>query len=421
MKILALITEYNPFHNGHLYHLRLAQEITGASHTIAVMSGNFVQRGEPAIVDKWARAKMAVKSGLDLVFELPTLYASSTAELFAFGSISLLDSLNIVDSICFGSEAGDIGIISKIAHIINESPYFREILRQYMDLGLAFPVARSKAIIKYFRDMEDYTEEDLNLIGEVVKSPNNILGIEYLKALERLNSPITPYTISRKSSPYHSKKVLNSPIASATAIRDHIHTRKALANISHTMPGPIVDILLSEIEKGNGPVSSQNFEESIFTILRRGRLEDLKNIFDVVEGLENKIYQCSIRTSNLRDLYSCIKSKRYTLTRLQRIMIHILLNIDRDCISSCNHAGGPQYGRVLAFNNKGREVLRVLKNSSSIPIITNLKHYRPQNKAASKMLNLDVTSTNIYSLAFRDQSLLKPPLDYTRKPYYEKD
>ncbi|MGI6426695.1 MAG: nucleotidyltransferase [Natronincolaceae bacterium] len=420
MDILGLITEYNPFHNGHLYHLNTSKRITDATHTVAVMSGNFLQRGEPAILHKWERAKMAVRSGVDLVIELPTLYACSTAELFAYGAVSLLDSLEAVNYISFGSEIGDIGLLSKIADILAKPPpHFSIILKNYVNLGFTFPVARSKAMVEYLKKTEHCNIDELVLIDDIMKSSNNILGIEYLKAIKQLDSTIVPRTVSRKMTCYSDKKISDIPIASATAIRKHIFSGKPLSDISHVIPNSTFNILLSNIKAGLAPISDTDFERSVFTILRRSNPGNIRNVFDVVEGLENKIYRCAARMDTLEGLHDCIKSKRYTTTRLQRILTHILLNISKDDISYCNDNGGPQYARILAFNTKGREILRVLKTTSSIPIISNLKYYRPQNKAAHRMLNIDIRATNIYSLAFKNRSAIKEPLDYTTKPHYE--
>lgn len=420
MKILGLVTEYNPFHNGHLYHLDMSKKITNATHTVAIMSGNFLQRGEPAIMHKWERAKMAVKSGVDLVIELPTLYACSTAEIFAHGAISLLNSLKVINYISFGSEIGDLNLLLKISDILVDSPpQFSSILKNYINLGFTFPIARSKAIIEYLEKVEDYETNKLILINNVMKNPNNILGIEYLKAIKQLNSPIIPYTISRKSAHYNDKKIFIGSIASAIAIREHIFNNKPLSDIKYVLPNSTFNILLFNINAGFAPISNMDFEKPILAILRRSNLDNIRNVFDVVEGLENRIYQCSIKTNTLPKLYNCIKSKRYTLTRIQRILMHILLNINKNDIFYCNDNGGPQYARVLAFNTKGREILKALKTTSSIPIISNLKHYHPQNKAARKMLNIDIRATNIYSLAFKNKSTIKAPLDYTTSPYYE--
>jgi len=422
MKILGLITEYNPFHNGHLYHLNASKEITGATHTIAVMSGNFLQRGEPAIVHKWERAKMAVKSGVDLVIEIPTSYACATAELFAYGSVSLLNKLGAVNCISFGSEIGNIDLLSEVVDVLTSCSHeFEEILKSHVNLGFTFPVARSMAIIKYFEEIKGYNAEKLISISDIIKNPNNILGIEYLKAIKNLKSSITPYTITRKSAHYHSKDITNTSIASATAIREHLFNNNALATLSSVLPSTTFNILSTGIQNDIAPIFSTDFQQSILSILRRSRLDDIKNVFDVVEGLENRIFQCSNKANTLIELYNCIKSKRYTMTRIQRILMHILLNINKDDIFQFNNNGGPQYARILAFNYKGREILQTLKSTSSIPIISNLKHYRPQNKTAEQMLNIDIRATNIYSLAFKNVQSIPGQLDYITSPYYEKN
>ena len=187
MKIVGLITEYNPFHNGHLYHLEKSKSITGCDYTVSVMSGNFLQRGEPALTDKWIRAKMAIDNGVDLVIELPTLYACQSAEFFAYGAIKLLDSLNVIDYVSFGSEVGSIKDLKKIASIlVNEPKEFKDILRDTLKLGIAFPKARSQALKKYLT-LKNITIDN---VEDILNNPNNILGIEYIKALLKIDSKI---------------------------------------------------------------------------------------------------------------------------------------------------------------------------------------------------------------------------------------
>lgn len=422
MKILGLITEYNPFHNGHLYHLNKSKNITGATHTVAIMSGNFLQRGVPAITHKWNRAKMAVESGVDLVIELPTVYACSTAEIFAGGSINLLNDLGCIDCICFGSESGDLNLLVDIANVLSDSPKeFTQILKKHINLGVTFPVARSMAIIEYFNNVKKYNKTKLESMNDIIKNPNNILGIEYLKAIRKIKSSIIPYTILRKSAHYHSKNISNNAsIASATAIREQILNNNSLLGIDEVIPETSLNILSHSINEGTCPIIDKDFEKAILSILRRSTPEEIKNIFDVVEGLENRILSCSTKTNSLPQLYDCIKSKRYTLTRIQRILIHALLNINKDNIINFNKNNGPQYARVLAFNNKGREILKILKSSSTIPIISNLKHYHPEDEIAKQMMEIDVRATNIYSLAFKNKEIPKGQLDYIVTPYYKK-
>ncbi|SES66515.1 Predicted nucleotidyltransferase [Natronincola peptidivorans] len=422
MKILGLVTEYNPFHNGHLYHLNKSKEITGATHTVAVMSGNFLQRGEPALINKWCRAKMAVRSGVDLVIELPTAYASSTAELFAFGSISLLHNLDIIDCISFGSEHGDIDALKIIADILSTSPpRFNDYLKVHLKSGVPFPVARTQALIDFLK-MSSLSNKDKSLVDiePIMNNPNNILSIEYLKMLKKLKSNIVPYTLARIKAAYHSTEI-NSSISSATAIREHLKSNKSLEDLIKVMPLSSYDILAASYQDNIAPVFKEDFSNTIMTILRRESPSSLTKYFDVNEGLENKIYQCGLTCNSINELYHCIKSKRYPLTRIQRICIHLLLNLKKDDLMEFTSEGGPQYIRVLAFNDKGREILKWCKSQSKLPIINKINQYIPQNSTAEKLLNLDIRATNIYTLGINNPNYACKPLDFYLSPYYYKE
>ncbi len=420
MRVLGLITEYNPFHNGHLYHLQQAKEITGATHSVAVMSGNFLQRGEPALLHKWARAEMAVASGVDLVVELPTVYACSTAELFAYGSVRLLDSMGLVDCLCFGSEAGELDYLEQVARLLADDPQeLKYLLREELGQGLTFPEARGRAIVAYLKS-KGLSCRDEEYINAIIKSPNNILAIEYLKALYRLSSSIAPYTILRKKADYHSRELF-SDIASATAIRQHLSLGKPVEALKSVMPPTAYCSLSKAIETNQAPVFSHHFQKELLALFRRESPSGLTRYFDVNEGLENKIFQCSQQAQNLQELYSCLKTKRYTLTRLQRIAMHILLNITREEIECFNSNEGPQYIRVLAFNSKGRQLLKHMKDTAALPIITKLPQFRPQTEAAKQMLAIDIRATNIYRLAIPNIEFSSQQLDYVMSPVYVKD
>lgn len=421
MKILGMITEYNPFHNGHLYHLNKSIEITGATHTVAVMSGNFLQRGEPALVHKWQRAKMAIECGVDLVIELPTAYACATAELFAFGSISLLHNLGIVDCIAFGSEYGKISTLEMIADVLFKSSLsFENSLRSYLKEGLPFPAARSKALVNFYKSCHTHgcDEESMN-IESIMNNPNNILAIEYLKALKKLGSTILPYTIPRIKAAYHSQDMI-SDISSATAIREHLKKGKTLEDVRKVMPSVSYKLLKEACESGIAPVFKEDFENAIMTIFRRENPKDLTKYFDVNEGLENRIYECSHHCNSIESLYNCIKSKRYTLTRIQRICMHALLNLKKKDLLRFAHQEGPQYIRVLGFNDKGREILKSCKSKSELPIINKINQYVPSDDTAKKSLALDIRATNIYTLALKNHLFSSKPLDYYQSPYYKR-
>lgn len=419
MKILGLVTEYNPFHNGHLYHLNKSIEITGATHTVAVMSGNFLQRGEPALVHKWQRAKMAIEGGVDLVVELPTAYACATAELFAFGSISLLHNLNVVDCISFGSEEGEISILDTIAEILSQSPSTLEsFIKNYLKKGLPFPVARSRAIVDFYKSYQkDCCHVQQERIENIMNHSNNILSIEYLKALKKLNSTMIPYTIPRLGANYHSTDI-TSDISSATAIREHLRKTKSLEELMQVIPPSTYRILLESYANGIAPVFIEDFERVIITLLRRESSKVLAEYFDVKEGLENRIYECGNKCNSIEDLCYCIKSKRYTLTRIQRTCIHILLNIKGKELTQFNRQGGPQYIRVLGLNNKGREILKLCKSNSNLPIVNKISQYIPSNETAKAMLDLDIRASNIYGLALKSQYFSTKSMDYYESPYY---
>lgn len=398
MKIVGLVTEYNPFHKGHLHHLNASKEKVKASHTIAVMSGQFLQRGEPALLNKWLRAQGAIKSGVDLVIELPTQFACSSAETFAYGSIALLDSLNCVDSLVFGSEAGQLQELDAIADLLNHpTPGFNQSLKTHLDKGLSYPKARALAIDEALKIHHDF-------------QPNNVLGIAYLRALKNLNSPISPQTIQRQQATYMSTD-LTGDIASATAIRKKLKEGRleAISNF-------VTDQTYSLIEEN---IQAMVFPEALGHLLlykiRSMTLEDLSKIHDVKEGLEVKIKKAGQRATDYPSLMALTLSKRYTRTRIQRIFIKILLNIDKDTFKTTQ----PLYARVLAFNSKGQEILKVMRKSSSIPIITNINKAKLDPKAKDQ-LQLDILATDVYNLLNTHINNYKGGQDHLTPPFIDK-
>ncbi|MFW6280922.1 MAG: nucleotidyltransferase family protein, partial [Halanaerobium sp.] len=242
MSVTALITEYNPFHNGHQYHLNQSKKITDSEHLIVIMNGNFTQRAEPAVIDKWARTKQALSCGADLVIELPLVYGIRSAEYFAHHSIKILDKSNLVDHIVFGSEIGKIDILKAIAHAFNnENLYFKDRLSFYINQGLNYPESRQKALIDAYDKYLELKKYDKKLLKNALKNPNNILGIEYLKSIEKINSQIKAYTIKRIGPEYYSDKVehLKKDIASATHLRKLIYNnnkKDAVKKSKNLMP-----------------------------------------------------------------------------------------------------------------------------------------------------------------------------------------
>lgn len=401
--VLGIVSEYNPFHNGHILHLKKSLEMTKADFTIAIMSGSFTQRGDTSLIDKWAKTEMALKQGIDLVIELPTLYAISSAENFADGAVKILNSLGIIDYISFGSEIGEIKPLDDVATVLSKEPKdFSEILKRQLRSGLSYPKAREIAIQMYFGTSPIYTE--------ALQNPNNILGIEYLKALKRSKSNITPITIKRNYNNYNSNDVKNG-VASATAIRTMIMQKK---NIHTVVPYETYEIIERLSKEGKIVPSLKVFEKEIIYNLRKMTITEIANLADVTEGLENKIKQASNMTNNLEELIQKIKSKRYTETRIRRILLYSLLNITKKDMTISKKV--MPYIRVLGFNKHGKRIISAIaENNPKIKIVVSVKKFLDTNRDMNlqSMMMKDILATNIYTLGFKNNPLGN--LDYTHK------
>ena len=401
--ILGIVSEYNPFHNGHLMHLQKSKELTHTDFTIAVMSGNFVQRGDTSIVDKWTKAEMALKSGVDLVIELPTLYAISSAENFADGAIKILNSLGIVDYVSFGSEIGEITPLDDVASVLYKEPKeFSSLITRQLRSGLSYPKARELAIQMYFGSSQKYID--------VLENPNNILGIEYLKSLKRLKSPITPITLKRKYSDYNSNDI-KSGIASATAIRTMLQKGK---NIHYVVPYETYELLEEKKKYGQIIPSLSIFSKEIIYTLRKMTLSEIATLPDVSEGLENKIKAAVNTSNNLEELILKIKSKRYTQSRIQRILLYALLNISEKDIAMSKKQ--MPYIRVLGFNKNGKKIISAIANQNpKLQIIVSVKKFMENNtdKHLHTMISKDIFASNVYTLGYEYNSIAN--LDYTHK------
>ena len=394
MNLLGLIVEYNPFHNGHKYHLEKSKEITNATHTVAIMSGSFLQRGEPALFDKYTRAEMAVKNGVDLVIELPTLYACQSAEIFSHGAVATLNSLNCVNSLCFGSEEGNIDILQTISEILVKEPSdFKTTLKNFLDEGIVFPVARSKALYEYIKNnhLLELSEDELQ---QVLNSSNNILGIEYIKSLIKLNSSIKPYTITRIASKYNSTDI-ESNICSATAIRNSLKDNTDLKLIENVVPLHTFNEINHKINTNFNPVFDYMFYDLLSSTIIRD-VDNLTKYFEVNEGIENKIYSNVFTSKNLEELINSTKSKRYTMTKIKRTLNNILLGINRDDVIKVKDLDRVPYIRILAFNNKGREIIKKIKTSSDIEIITKFsKISHVDDPIFDTLIKYDLKSSNM--------------------------
>lgn len=403
-KILGIIAEYNPFHNGHLLHLAKSKEETGAEYSICIMSGNFVQRGNTSIVNKWVKTEMALRSGIDLVLELPTVYAISSAENFAEGAIKLLNSLKIVDTISFGSEHTNIDSLNRISSILYEEPkQYLEFLNSELKKGLSFPKARENAVLLYLNDTK---------YSNILNQPNNTLAIEYLKALKKYKSHIMPVSIKREKAFYNSNCIVDE-YASATAIRNMIINNQ-FNDIRKVMPRASYDLLVREIENKQFVIDISKFEKEILYAIRRLSTADIKKFPEVTEGLENSIKYAANSCNTLAELINIVKTKRYTQTRIQRILLYILLNITKKDMYISRKT--TPYARILGYSPKGKELIsEIYKANPKITLITSVKNFldSSNNKTYKYMLNKDILATNIYTLGYENDSVAN--LDYTKR------
>lgn len=425
MKIGGIIAEYNPFHNGHKYQIDKYKEDEGISHIVVAMSGNFVQRGGPAIVDKFSRAEMAIRNGADLVIEIPAYFSTQTAELYARGAILSLDSLKCLDSICFGSEEGSIERLKEVAKVLSgvKGNYEKD-LSIFLAEKLAFPIAREKAIKKNLA--LDITDKN-----DFLKLSNNILGIEYLKELIRLDSSMEAVTIKRVAVD-HRSTVAKGDFSSASSIRSSIiyykdyleliNKKKSLTkylsidedindNYNHIITDMIDSVekylpvfscnkIIDNIKKDLIPVDGADFYGEIcYSILREGNCLD--KYFEVQNGLEYSIRKQAILSSGFEELISNLTSKNYSSSKIRRSIFNILLGIKKEDMDEIKEIKSIPYIRVLAFNKKGTEILKEIKNKSNSILINSpaktrrIKEYS-ENPIFKKMFDFDILSSNIY-------------------------
>ena len=408
-KVVGIIAEYNPFHNGHSYHIQNTKAQTGADFVVAVMTGNFTQRGNTSVINKWEKTKMALNGDADLVIELPTIYSVSSAENFANGAVKTLNELGIVDTISFGMEADDVSTLNNIANVlVNEPPEYKAILEHELGKGNSFPKARENALMMYLNDIKRY--------ANVVKGSNNILAIEYLKALKKQKSSIVPFGVKREKVYYNSTKIIDE-YASATGIRNLL-LHNQLEEVRKVMPSKSYSILLNNLRQGTYVLDIIAYNDEIIYKLRSMTVKQIANLPDVSEGLEYLIKEVSNKTNNLIELINGIKSKRYTQTRIQRILLYALLGITKKDMEMSKKI--TPYIRVLGCSEKGKILLSQI--NSKAKVITSLKKYEVSNKnkrfcigkqkTLNRMLEIDKMATDIYTIGYKKDS--KAGLDYTK-------
>lgn len=417
MKVLGIVAEYNPFHNGHLHHVRASRDLSGADCIVAVMSGNYTQRGEPAIVDKWARAEMALLCGVDLVIELPVAYAMASAEFFAYGAVKLLDSLGAVNMLCFGSECGNAEKLAEAASILVEEPEeYKRTLKASLNSGKSFPSARQAALSSYLK-----IKHGSDNISETLKSPNNILGIEYIKAIMRLNSGIIPITVGRIGNDYKQSE-LSGKISSATSIRNTIANNSwgiAASMLAPSMPAASMAILEREVSLGRGPVVPSDFGTILLSALRKMTPDEIHELPYMEDGLENRIALAAKKSGSYDELLKSICTRRYTATRIQRILFSVLTGLNSNTFDNFNSTGGPAYIRVLGFNHTGRKLLSEIRKKAVLPIIIKTAGYINSTlPGVSGMLALEAGATDQYVLGFKKPQLRVSGSEFTRKVIY---
>ena len=402
--VLGIVAEYNPFHNGHIYHILKSKEEAKADTIVAVIGGNFTQRGEASIVDKWTKAEMAIANGADLVIELPLLYSISSAENFADGAIKILNSLKVVDSVSFGTETESLNKLNIIANVLNEEPKeYKEYLEIFLKKGNSFPKAREEAIVKYLNDKS---------LRTILSEPNNILGIEYLKALKRLKSKIKPFCIKRKGTG-HLANNYTGEIANATSIRNMINTGK-IKDVKKLMTPASYTILVDEIKNGHYVPDIRVFENIMIYNLRNMNIEEISNLPDVSEGLEHVIKKAANECNTIDEFINMVISKRYTETRIKRILLYSLLKITKKDMAISKKVN--PYIRVLGATEKGKKLIsKISKENPKLKIITSVKKFMDSNldKHLKIMIEKDIQATNVYTLGFEKDSYGN--LDFTKR------
>lgn len=437
MRITSIISEYNPFHEGHKYHMENAKKITNSDYTVVIMSGDFTQRGTPAIIDKYVRTKQALLNGADLVLELPVCFATASAEGFAFGAVSILDKLGAVDSLVFGSECGEIDNIKKVADFLSdESSEYKERLQFFLKQGLSFPKARASVLQEFFHDLG----------SDFLSSSNNILGIEYCRALKHFNSSIIPMTITRKDNLYNDEELAETgKLSSATAIRkvlvnsSHIDNEAVLYNPSKQIGYNFPDIVTSYMPENSLNILKENWGiyapvcNNDFSLLLKYKLlletrETLVQYLDITSDLADRIYNNLNLYKDFDSFCDLLKTKEMTHTRISRSLLHVLLdikktdyelykkepqiynselNVDKnmikyDALKNLNSYG--QYARILGFRKESSSLLHEIKKKSSIPLISKLvDSVKELDGNALSMLEKDIQAAHIYESVVADK------------------
>lgn len=404
MKVTGIIAEYNPFHRGHEYQIDHCKKKMHSDYVIVVMSGDYVQRGTPALLPKHLRAEMALRCGADLVLEMPVSVSTASAEAFAMGGVSILNGLQVVDELCFGSECGEVSALQELAEILVKEPEeYRRLLKEFLSSGLSFPVARSQALMEYFKNLRNFTGDDfdgaltslLNQVTQILGSPNNILGVEYCKALQRLSSKIRPVTLKRQGMGYHeiqlNEQHSSAPehFASASAIRNVLKSGSDISEILKEVPEKAALVLKTAVNK-----KEFLLEDDLSLLLQYCLLnetpESLAGYADMSKDLAARIYNQINHFENFTQFTGLLKTRELTYTRIQRSLLHTILKIR-------NQPEKVPYARILGFRKSASPLLKEIKLHAAIPVITKAADAPGILSAdGQEIWNTNLRASNIY-------------------------
>lgn len=395
MKIVGIVAEYNPFHKGHAYQIKRIREILGDdTGIVCVMSGDFVQRGEPALFSKYARAEAAVRCGADLVIELPVHCSIASAERFAGGAVQLLGKLGVVDYLAFGSESANMDAIQSTAFLL-DTPAFQEAVVKELENGCSYPAARSLAL----KALQNSNVTDL---------PNDNLGVEYVRAINRFGFSMEPMAIKRVGAMHDQNS--DSPIKSGSEIRS---VAKTGLSIGAHVPDPAWAVYVREMQSGCGPVFPESLEQAILSRLRFLPEAVFSELPDAAEGLENRLFKACRRCSSLDELYDTVKSKRYAHARIRRMVMCAALGVTKS-----DHERENLYARVLALNERGAKILRRSEDTRSVSVISKAAAGRQLPSSALSIFQKTAEAHDLYVLGYPNADYRHGEADWKTSPVF---
>lgn len=398
MKTAGIIAEFNPFHNGHEYHIAQTKAVTGADYCVIVMSGNYVQRGTPAMIDKYTRTRMALEGGADLVLELPVPFAASSAQIFARSAVGLLDKLGCIDALSFGSESASIDLLSQIAAVLLDEPEeYRAYLQKALKNGLSYPSSVYQAVVHFLLSGLDQSASMIEKVVQIcdqLRSPNNVLGIEYLKALRELESTIAPYALQRKGDAHNSLE-LSDELSSASAIRNWSEKTESIYGIRKFVPQSAFEQMQNAFHH-IFPITEDDFSLQLGHVLTSD--DDITRFADMTPELADRIKAHLNTPYTFRELAAELKSKNVTRARINRALMHAILNITKDDMVAYHAHGYCCYARILGFKKNSSELLHKIKQNTSIPIISKLADAaRLLDTTGNQLLKQDILAAQLYN------------------------